>query len=96
MLLLGTKAEVGAWRWESDVSYMVRFFFHRFGGQTYTQKKNGSPISQQQSNTYLEQYIPYCLAELNVHRIEALQHQVQIATPIQGRIVGFPLARWIS
>jgi len=45
---------------------------------------------QYQSNTYLEQYTPYCLAEFNAHRIETRQHQVQIASPIEGRIVEIP------
>jgi len=40
----------------------------------------------QQATTHNAQYTPYCLSEFHAHRIEACQHQVQIANPTGDRI----------
>jgi len=40
----------------------------------------------QQATTHNAQYTPYCLSKFHAHRIEAHQHQVQIASPTEGRI----------
>jgi len=40
----------------------------------------------QQTTTHNAQYTPYCLSEFHTHRIEAHQHQVQIANPTGGHI----------
>jgi len=41
----------------------------------------------QQATIYTEQYTPYCLSSFNANRIEPRQYQVQIASPIEDRIV---------
>jgi len=43
---------------------------------------------QRQSTTCTEQYTPYCISEFNGHRLEARQHQVQIASSTEARIAG--------
>jgi len=40
----------------------------------------------QQTTTHNAQYTPYCLSEFHAHRVEAREHQVQIASPAEGLI----------
>jgi len=44
-------------------------------------------VRYQLATTHNVRYTPYCLLEYHAHRIEARQHQVQIASPTKGRIV---------